>query len=89
MIPLFQTIDVHEVLDLPIVLRDMTKTLRYSYIDLYDRYEEAVFYASSSTADQHMLDSFRTNPPKPPTCDDVRSYDFTALGNTLFVYGII
>lgn len=89
MIPLFHPIDVAEVLDLKIVLRDMTKTLRYSYIDLYDRYEEALFYATASTADRHMRECFKANPPKPPTCDDVRSYDFTALGNTLFVYGII
>lgn len=89
MIPLFHPIDVSEVLDLKIVLRDMTKTLRYSYIDLYDRYEEAIFYATGSTADRHMIECFKANPPKPPTCDDVRSYDFTALGNTLFVYGII
>jgi hypothetical protein len=87
MIPCYEPIDTNVQRELRIELSTLTRVFHYSYKQLHDMYEEAVFYATRSTVDQHMTRSFRLNPPKDPS-EAVSLDDFTALGNTLFVYGL-
>jgi hypothetical protein len=86
MIPCYEPIELDVQRELRIELSTLTRVFHYSYRQLHDMYEEAVFYATKSTVDQHMVHAFRLNPPKDPM-GAVSLDDFTSLGNTLFVYG--
>ena len=88
MIPCYEPIELDTQRELRIQLTTLTRVLHYSYKQLHDFYEEAIFNAGDSTVEQHMVHQFRLNPPKDPL-GAVSLDDFTALGNTLFVYGII
>lgn len=89
MTPIYEPIDVDKILPLTIELSNITRTLKYSYRQLYDILDEALFYATNSTVNQEFVKHFRQAPAKRPGTDDVRTTDFVALGNVLFVYGKI
>ena len=61
--------------------------LYFAYNDLYKVWEDAVNHPNPG--DEEMVKAFKKNPPTKPTEGMLIYADFLALGNTLFIYGLI